>query len=162
MSLIDMSYINLDLEIVCEDEFQRQMSLTDGKLFIYTKPDFKNVNLMTPSIDAQIILNCFSNSGCPLSQLRFSNSLYHHQGANWPIRSLPLAIHYALDAIDTILCMKLDKSTAQTIQKIEHSKEFVGLIFLVQHFIVSTSTKRGYCPEVVEYINSIIPSTVHE
>ena len=149
-----------ELQTNCEREFQRQMHLTDGELFIWCSSNFGNVNLSIPCSSSQAILQFFSSCGCPICGVRLAISLYPYSEGLWPIRSAELAFRYLFDSLEILLNIRSDERVKGIVHEFERSEIFIQSKYLAQIFISKCGAPHNICPEVIAYISNSYESSV--
>lgn len=137
----------------CEQEFQRQMQLTDGELFVWYASEFQTINLSVPGTASQAILQYFSCCGCPISGIRLAISLYPSIGNSWPIRSADLSLRYLFDSLEILLNIRAEPRVKEIIYEFEKTDVFIQARHLAQVFIHDSRSQQNFCPEIVAYIN---------
>lgn len=144
----------VELQTTCEQEFQRQMNLTDGELFIWSNATFAKVDLSLPAPSSQAVLQFFSSCGCPICGTRLAISLYPHSSGLWPIRSTELAFRYLFSSLETLLNIRTDARVKDIICDFESSDIFGQARRLAQNFIGECCKHHNICPEVITYITN--------
>ncbi|MGJ8680567.1 hypothetical protein [Paraglaciecola sp.] len=86
-----------------DDEFQYQMSLTDGQWVFWQDPYFYGHNLEpATNVVAQAILQYFAGCACPFSMLRLARSLSPRNAHHGPITSDEMTVSYLLQGLEII------------------------------------------------------------
>tara|TARA_R110001606_G_scaffold399238_1_gene582639 strand:+ start:1300 stop:1809 length:510 start_codon:yes stop_codon:yes gene_type:complete len=150
---IELDGLEPELSDRCEQEFQRQANITDGELFWHFNEAFEHVELIIPSLPAQVALGCFANCGCPVSGLRFGASLYPYVDARWPVHSYQAALFYVLRGLEILLNLKHEPRIQAAINQFESGKECKLLMHVAKHIITTNALTSSICPEIFTYVN---------
>jgi hypothetical protein len=150
---IKLENLNESLTKKCDNEFQRQVSKSDGQFFVYFDQWFEGINIIEPSIDAQVITASFANSGCPVNGLRFGISLLRFTDKKWPINSHAAGVRYILGSIEILLNLKRDIRVISAIQKFESSKEFKKIIHIAHDITQRYCLTYNVCFDILAYID---------
>ena len=136
----------------CEEEFQAQLKLTEGELFLFSRESFCGVPLDKPSAIAQAILQYFAESGCPISGLLLGMSLYPYDNFGWPVKSTDLSFRYTFNSIESLINLKHDIRALFIIQDFEKTESFKTACHLAINFVDEIENKNVICPEIYRYV----------
>lgn len=136
----------------CEQEFQAQLRLTEGELFIFSRESFCGVPLDKPGAIPQAILQYFAESGCPISGLLLGKSLYPYDDFGWPIKSTDLSFRYTFNSIESLINLKHDIRALFIIQDFEKTENFKTACNLAINFIDEMANANAICPEIYHYV----------
>ncbi|MDO6444183.1 hypothetical protein Q4493_00195 [Colwellia sp. 1_MG-2023] len=152
MLSIDLSRLNENIAEECEKLFQEKMQESDGKRCIISSSMFNEIELIKPTVDAQVIINIFANISCPISCFRFAASLYPHRWPTWPIVSYEMSQAYMFEAVEIAINLRYDKKARLILGEFQKTREFVLIMQIANEMLGRLCVPSLVCSEIVEFI----------
>lgn len=152
MIYLDLSSLNEQLHNECESTFQEEMEASDGTRCMLDTPQFNEIKLTKPSLEAQQVLCFFANLSCPISMMRFAASMFPYQSKKWPISSVELSQIYMLEAIEAVINLHYDKRAREMLVGFQSTNEFKGIMLVAHEIVDSVAVSENICTEVRDFI----------
>ncbi len=159
MSNLRIDGLNLHVVKRCEEEFQKRMTLSDGEYFWFFEDTLGVISLIRPCARGQVALGYFARCGCPISCLRFGESLYLSDGCKWPVKDEAASIHYILKGLEILTNLQFDRYFKKTLKMYSCSLEFRRLMHLCDHIVSNKALSHSICPEIVLFVRNNVTSS---
>jgi hypothetical protein len=152
---MDVSLENLDtiMSAQVEKEIRRQELLYDCEILIFFDTKFVGIDLLNPSVSAQVVISRFANAGCPISGLRFGASLYPYSESLWGIKSEIAAVCYILRSLEILINIREEPRVRDSIQLFESTSDFRRLVHIANEIIKNHAITKLVDFEIISYVD---------
>jgi hypothetical protein len=152
---MDVSLENLDtiMSAQVEKEIRRQELLYDCEILIFFDTKFVGIDLLNPSVSAQVVISGFANAGCPISGLRFGASLYPYSESLWGIKSEIAAVFYILRSLEILINIRKEPRVCDSIQLFESTSDFRRLMHIAHEIIKNHAVTELIDFEIMSYVH---------
>ena len=143
-----------EMSKLLDEEFQRQMDLTDGEYLFWFDNEFEGHNVETPTnAIGQAILQFFANCSCPISRLRLGRSLSKRNYSHGPIVCETTAFQYLLSGAEQVVNNLYDDNVKEGFEFYISTLEFRLACELLMSYEIEL-LELAICPEILLFVES--------